>query len=248
MRIGANNTKARSARDTREGDPAYEAWKIEHQAEVDAANAADPEYQFKQAANIEAEANRQTALTKRLSGEYLAAFGNVERGRCSEEEKVAARVEFRATATDYIRTEANGKTLVDMVDRNQLHPGVVASYLLCHAILQHWSGYPDTVVPVEVEPVVIDPRTPSEKAAARYEERMTKIVVYDPLDNKGYTEFDLENKVDSKTELRLRRLMEGRIGNERYEEYMQIQDIKATQAADRASQAAEDDGLDGPSR
>ena len=87
---------------------------------------------------------------------------------------------------------------------------------------------------------MIDTRTPSEIAEAKYKSRMTEIVVYDPNTNIGYTEFDLENKVDSKTELRLRRLMEGRIGNNLYDVYLEIKDIQAQQAAEKARKAQEE--------
>jgi cysteine synthase len=73
---------------------------------------------------------------------------------------------------------------------------------------------------------------------ANYRERLTKIVVYDPIDNKPYTEFDLE-QCDSRTELRLRRLMEGRIGSSTYDTYMEIQDIKQQQAVELARKLAE---------
>lgn len=82
--------------------------------------------------------------------------------------------------------------------------------------------------------------TPTEISEAKYKARLTEIVVYDPLTNIGYSEFDLEHKVDSKTELRLRRLMEGNIGDERYTEYMNRQDYKAQQAAETNRIAADE--------
>jgi len=239
----------RRSRDSREGTPAYEQWKIERAAEIaaeQAAAASTPEAQFQATINELHAAERKEVLTGRISDVNLAKFGTVVRGRCSEEQKVLARTEFRNMATDYVRNQANGEMLCAMVDRNGLHPGNVNSYLLCHEILKLWGGYTTESDP-EPEPEVAAPTSsrikqwkPSEQADQKYAERLTKIVVYDPMTNIGYTEYDLEHKVDSKTELRLRRLMEGRIGNERYDEYMERRDIKAAQDAERDRIAAEE--------
>ena len=104
--------------------------------------------------------------------------------------------------------------------RNDLAP-TANNFGTLHRLLLQYGAYPDepvqVVTPAPVEEV--ETRTPSEIAEAKYKARMTEIVVYDPIDNKGYTEFDLENKVDAKTERRLRRLMEGKIGNNNYDTY-----------------------------
>jgi len=234
VRTGVNSTRMGSARDRREGDPAYEQWKKEYEVEQAAANAADPEFQFKQAANADAEANRQTALTKRLSHEYLSAFGTVEEGHCSEEQKAAARIQFREATPEYIRTAANGQMLCDMVDRNHLHPGAVASYLLCHALLQHWTGYPDLVVPVE-QPAPVEVIPPSDQAIIDHQNFLTEIVGTDEL-GKSWTAAELD-ALPAKEELRLRRLFEqGHRGSNLLTVRREVLDIKQQQDAERARQ------------
>ncbi len=223
------------ARDRRVNDPAYIQWQKEYAAE----QAATPEAQFQRAANAEAEANRQTVLNARLSDAYLNAFGTVNRSTFTEDQ-VPAVMDHFMSGSDYVRSRANADVLVEFILRNGLSPANIGSYTIAHSILKLWNCYVDEVAPVEVAPVVIDTRTPSEIAEAKYKSRMTEIVVYDPNTNIGYTEFDLENKVDSKTELRLRRLMEGRIGNNLYDVYLEIKDIQAQQAAEKARKAQEE--------
>jgi hypothetical protein len=106
-------------------------------------------------------------------------------------------------------------------------------------ILRNAGMIPPPLPPVVVEPAVV---IPSEAAEQKYKARVTEIVVYDPLTNIGYSEFDLEHNVDAQTELRLRRLMEGNIGNERYQEYMKRQDEKARQASETNRIAAQEMG------
>jgi hypothetical protein len=225
----------------------------EAKAAADAAEAAamqTPEAQYKASINQLFTQERNVVLHGGLSDAYLSQFkqfGTLKRGTCSESEAIAARVKFRETTPTYIRNNTNGATLVALVKRNGLLESDPVSYAVCWEICKIWGlvvdADPVEEVPVpvaEVVPVVeVDTRTPSEIAEAKYKARMTEIVVYDPIDNQGYTEFDLENKVDSKTELRLRRLTEGRIGNEQYAEYMNRKDW---QAAERARIAAEQEG------
>ena len=79
MRIGANNTTGRSARNRREGDSTFLEWQQAYQAEQDAAKAAadaaqaaveanDPVAIYAATANAEAEHNRQLVLSGVLSG------------------------------------------------------------------------------------------------------------------------------------------------------------------------------------
>jgi hypothetical protein len=99
-------------------------------------------------------------------------------------------------------------------------------------VLLHNAGF----IPAPlVAPIAPEPEQPShrEVADAKYEDRMTKIVVHDPLDNRGYTEFDLE-RVDARTELRLRRLMEGRIGSSAYDNFLNVKDAQAARDAELA--------------
>ena len=178
-------------------------------------------------------------LNARLSDAYLNAFGTVNRSTFTEDQ-VPAVMDHFMSGSDYVRSRANAHILVKFILRNGLSPANIGSYTIAHSILKLWNCYVDEVAPVEVAPVAIDTRTPSEIAEAKYKSRMTEIVVYDPNTNIGYTEFDLENKVDSKTELRLRRLMEGRIGNNLYDVYLEIKDIQAQQAAEKARKAQEE--------
>lgn len=222
------------ARDHRSG-PAYEQWKLDRQKEIEA----EPEFQFKQAANAEAEANRKGVLTTRLNDEYMATFGKIVRPPFREDLVSYAMDKFKEQ-TDYVRSRKNAIMLVEFIERNNLSPADIGSYLIAHAILKLWNCYPDEVAPVEVAPVVVDTRTPSETAEAKYKARMTEIVVYDPMDNRGYTEFDLEHKVDAKTERRLRRLMEGKHGNNLYDVYLEIKDIQHQQAIALAQKLQEE--------
>lgn len=222
------------ARDHRSG-PAYEQWLIDRQKEIEA----EPEFQFRQAANAEAEANRKGVLTTRMNEAYLSKFGTVVHPPFSEDQVPFAIEHFQAES-DYVKSRGNAAVLVDFIERNNLSPANIGSYQIAHAILKLWAAYPDEVAPIEAAPVVVDTRTPSEIAEAKYKARMTDIVVYDPFTKIGYTAFDLENKVDSRTELRLRRLMEGKHGNNLYDAYMEIQDIKHRQAAELAQKAEEE--------
>jgi hypothetical protein len=231
------------ARDHRSG-PAYDQYLLDRQAEIAAEQAAaaqTPEAQFKSAIDELHAEERNAVLNSLISDVNLAKFGTIVRSAFTEEQVDAAMEQFKAD-TDYVRSPANASVLVNFIVRNKLSAGVVGSYLLAHKILQLWAAYPDAATPAPIAaPVpapIVDPRTPSEIATANYRERMTKIVVYDPTDNKPYTEYDLE-QCDSAKERRLRRLMEGRIGNDRYDTYLEIQDIKQQQAAELARKLAE---------
>jgi hypothetical protein len=231
------------ARDHRSG-PAYDQYLLDRQAEIAAEQAAaaqTPEAQFKSAIDELHATEREAVLNSPISDENLSKFGVIDRSAFTEAQVESAMEAFKSTS-DYVRSPANAKVLVNFIVRNKLSPGVFNSYMLAHKVLQLWAAYPDATTPEPTaDPVpapAVDPRTPSEIAAAKYRVRMSKIVVYDPIDNKPYTEFDLE-QCDSKTELRLRRLMEGRIGSSTYDTYMEIQDIKAQQAAELARKLAE---------
>ncbi len=231
------------ARDHRSG-PAYEQYLIDRQAELEAEQAAaakTPEAQYKAALNELHADERNAVLSSPISDENLSKFGVIDRSAFTEAQVDSAMEAFKSTS-DYVRSPANASVLVNFIVRNKLSAGAFNSYMLAHKILQLWAAYPDATTPAPIAATVpapiVDPRTPSEIATANYRERMTKIVVYDPTDNKPYTEFDLE-QCDSAKERRLRRLMEGRIGNDRYDTYMEIQDIKAQQAADLARKLAE---------
>jgi hypothetical protein len=250
------------ARDRRVNDPAYIEWQREYQAEQDAAKiaadaaqaaadraaASTPEAQYKSAINELHTEERNAVLNGVISDVNLSKFGIIKRGRCSEEQKVAARIEFRKVATDYVRNEANGQILCAMVDRNRLHPGAVESYLLCHAICKLWGLYTDEVAPVEQpvaqpEPeVVAQPvLTRSEQAILDHQRFMEEIVGTDEL-GRQWTAFELD-QLPAKDELRLRRLFEqGHRGSNLLTTRREILDIKQQQDAERERIAAEQNG------
>jgi hypothetical protein len=236
----------RNMRDSRANDPDYIQWQREYAAEQQAAQAAaasTPEAQYQATVNQLYVEERNDVLTGTISDENLSKFGTVVRGRCSEEQTNLARTEFRQMATDYVRTPANGWALCNMVTRNGLHPGNAHSYLLCHKILQLWNGYPDATVPVEqpAQPTrysnveVVDPRStlsPSDRAVYDHQMYIDKIVGHDEM-GKGWTEAELD-QLDSKSELRLRRLFEqGHRGSNLLTLRREILDIKAQQDAER---------------
>jgi hypothetical protein len=250
------------ARDRRVNDPDFIAWQKEYQAEQDAAKAAadaaqavsdaaaaqTPEAQYKAAINELHAEERNAILNGVISDINLAKFGTIVRGRCSEEQKVAARIEFRKVATDYVRNEANGTILCSMVDRNRLHPGAVESYLLCHAICKLWGLYTDEAAPVEQpvaqpEPEVIaqPALTRSEQAIVDHQRFMEEVVGTDEL-GRQWTAFELD-QLPAKDELRLRRLFEqGHRGSNLLTARREILDTKQIQDAERARIAAEQNG------
>ncbi|HXM59441.1 MAG TPA: hypothetical protein VN950_01205 [Terriglobales bacterium] len=267
----------RRTRDANRG-PAYEEWVAERAKEIqeeqrqrDAAAAAD---EAAEAARIEADPilSYQKSTNELYAGEqnivlhgvvderYLAKFGTIKRGRCSEEQKVTARTQFRQTATDYVRNNTNGATLCAMVARNGLNEGAVESYLLCHEILKIWAGYVDADPVEQPQPVretqVEEPAqpvlTPSEQAAQLRHDYLFKIVAVDPRDpSKSFSESDLD-KLPAEEARYIRRYAEkGNTGNNIFDLRMESLDAKFARDQEIArrgevQQAAEDDGLDGP--
>jgi hypothetical protein len=247
------------ARDRREGTAAYEAWKIDRQAELDtekaaadaaqAAAAQTPEERYKAATNQLFSEERNVVLNGIIIDSYLAQFGTIKRGRCSEEQKVAARMQFRQTVTDYVRNNTNGATLVAMVDRNNLHPGAVESYLLCHELCKLWSAYVDAdpveeapapvaeVVPVEVVPVL----SRSEQAILDHHAYVNDVVGTDEM-GRQWTEEAIDRELSAKDGLRLRRLFEqGHRGSNLLTVRREILDIKQQQDAERNRMAQEEE-------
>jgi cytosine/adenosine deaminase-related metal-dependent hydrolase len=95
-----------SARDHHANDPDYIQWQKEYEAEQKAAQAADPEFQFKQAANAAAEANRHGVLTMPMNEAYLATFGTIVRPPF-DESKVAYFNQSNASAIDTLYRAAD---------------------------------------------------------------------------------------------------------------------------------------------
>src|ERR1700678_1140009 len=140
-------------RDHRSG-PAFETWKIERQAEIDAEKAAqeaaaanDPAAIYAATANAEAQHNRQLVLSGVLSDEYLSSFGTIVRQPFTEAQVEIAMAEFMAQTPDYVKTKVNAKVLIEFLYRNNISPAACSSYRIGHAILKLWALYPDEVVP-----------------------------------------------------------------------------------------------------
>jgi hypothetical protein len=230
------------ARDRREGTPAYEEWKASRQLEIEEeqrqreaaqaeADAQNPELQFKRSMDAEAQAIRELILTGYVPDSILPGVTRIGGRKVLEEPAIRNWKYFAESTASFHYYMA--RPLLNAAERSDLAP-VAPNYLALHNLMLQYSAYPEPPAqPVVTETQMVqEPQqvlTPSEIAEAKYKARMTDIVVYDPIDNKGYTEFDLENKVDSKTELRLRRLIEGKIGNEHYAEYMNRKDWQATE-------------------
>jgi hypothetical protein len=199
-----------------------------------------PEEQYKAVTNQLFAGEQNVVLNGVINEAYLSQFGTVKRGRCSQGQKVAARTEFRRVATDYVRNDVNGAILCAMVARNGLHEGAVESYLLCHAVLKTWSGYPAVVeapAPVaEVAPVVeVDTRTPSEKFMVDQVNLDTVIAIVDGVEiSERYL-----NSLPSRDELKIRRKLEkGHAGDSTFDTFLEIKDIQFERDADIARRAA----------
>jgi hypothetical protein len=212
---------------------------------ADRAAAQTPEAQYKASVNQLFSEERNVVLNGVIIDSYLAQFGTVERGRCSEEQKVAARIEFRKTATDYVRNDKNGEILCAMVDRNGLHPGKLSSYLICHEVLKTWSGYPEVVeapAPVsEVVPVVeVGPvLSRSEQMVLDHHAYVNDVVGVDEA-GREWREVELD-QLPAKDALRLRRLFEkGHRGSSLLDTYHEIKDIQQARDVEIARRGAEE--------
>jgi hypothetical protein len=243
------------ARDSyeRHRSPAYAEWEADRAKEIADAKAqqeaaeaariaADPVLQFQKSTNELYATEQQAVLHGVVNEIYLASFGHYRKGTCSEEEKVAARTKFRETATDYIRNKTNGATLCAMVSRNNLHPGDVESYLVCHEILKLWGGYVDAD-PIEEAPVPTEEVAPvltrSEQMVINHQKFMTDIVVVDELGTQ-WTAAMLD-KLPAKEELRLRRLGEkGHRGDSLMDQFYEVKDIQQARDLENARLAPED--------
>jgi hypothetical protein len=189
---------------------------------------ADPVLSFQRSADTEAEQTREVVLHGVLSDEYLSKFGTIVREPFTEGQVETALEQFKNSPSDFIRTKANAAVITEFLWRNNISPAVCSSYKMAHEILKLWNGYPDEVAP---QPVVAEAQ-PTQPATKRYgdvrarDEYLRKVVVVDPIDGKKYTESDL-SRAESKTELRLRRIMEGKIGNNLYDEFIETQNQNA---------------------
>jgi hypothetical protein len=228
-----------SARDHHANDPDYIQWQKEYEAEQKAAQAADPEFQFKQAANAEAEAKRKGVLTTPLNEAYLATFGTIVRPPY-DESKVEYFMDRFKNESDYVRSRGNAIVLVDFLDRNNLSPASLESFKLAHAILKLWAAYPDEVTPVEVEQQPAQSvLSRSDQAIVEHQNYIELIVGTDEY-GKSWTAAELD-RLPAKDELRLRRLFEkGHRGSNLYDVYREIKDIQQQQEVERNRIAAEE--------
>jgi hypothetical protein len=246
-------------RNRRVNDPVYEEYLADRAKEEAAEKAAqetaaaqDPTVMYQQVANQEAEASRQSVLSGVLNDEYLSQFGTIVRQPFNESQVEVAMDQFMAETPDYVQTRANAKVLTEFLWRNNISPAACGSYRLTHAILRLWNGYPDLEKPVaqpKVLEVAAEPvLTPSERAAKKYHDDHTIIVVTDPDTGRQFTEYDL-SQLNAVAERRLRRIAEkGTSFGSVYEGFLDVKDVQFARDQDIANRAAEeDDGLDGPS-
>jgi hypothetical protein len=242
----------RRSRDNNRG-PAFEQWRSERQAEIDAEKAAqdaaaaqNPTAIYAATANAEAEATRQLVLTGRLSDTYMSGFGTIVRQPFTEAQVDTAMSRFMADTADYVKTKANAKVLIEFLYRNNISPAACSSYRIGHAILKLWAAYPDLEKPVAqiTQPapkVVAEPvLTPSEAAAKKYHDDRTIIVVTDPATGQQFTEFDL-SRLNAVEERRLRRIAEkGNSFGSVYEGFLDVKDAQFARDQEIARRAAEE--------
>ena len=240
-------------RDHRSG-PAFEQWKIERQAEIDAEKAAqdaaaaqNPAAIYAATANAEAEATRQLVLTGRLSDTYMSGFGTIVRQPFTEAQVDTAMAQFMSEVSDYVKTRANAKVLTEFLYRNNISPAACSSYRIGHTILTLWAAYPDAEKPVAQQPVpqtVEEPAqsvlTPSEQAVIDHQIYCEKIIGHDES-GKGWT-MQMVDALPSKEMLRLLRLFEqGHRGSNLLTVRREVLDIKAQQEAERNRIAQEEE-------
>lgn len=225
----------RATRDRRVNDPIYLQYlddlakeQAAIKAEQDALADQTPEAMYERAADAEA----QTILELLRTGYVPESVLPVERinGRSVvQSAKINNFKWFAENEPNFERWMA--EQLIDCAFRNDIVP-VAPNYKKLHELMLQCSAYEEPAQPV-AQPEVEKPEqvlTPSQLAEQHYMQRRTNIVVHDPVSGKDFTEYDLEHNVDSKTELRLRRLMEGRIGNEQYDEFLSRKDWQAAEA------------------
>ncbi len=231
-------------RDRRVTDPTYIEYQRNRQAELteeqcqrDAAAAQDPVTMAQTAMTQTALATRDAIRTQRLSQDFLP--GERINGRKINEDVAISNFKLFATTQPGFKKDIHGRQLLDMMEFQDLAP-LVENYKALFALMTEYAVFvePERVSASATEGVAEPVLTPSQQAERNYIRRRTDLVVHDPVTGRNFTEFDLEHEVDSKTELRLRRLMEGRIGNERYAEFLNIKDWQAKLQAETAAKAA----------
>jgi hypothetical protein len=234
------------ARDHRSG-PAFEAWKIERQAEIDAEKAAqdaaaanDPVAIYAATANAEAQAIRELVLTVYVPDSILPGVERIGGMKVIEEPAIRNWKHFADTCSTFQRWMA--RPLLDAAERSDIAP-IASNYLALHNLMLQYSAYPEppaqpVVTETQVEVPVL---TPSEQAVIDHQRYLEEIVGIDELGTQ-YTEAMLD-ELPSKQALRLRRLFEsGHRGSNLLTVRREILDIKQVQDAERERIAAEQEG------
>jgi hypothetical protein len=241
-----------NARDHRANDRIYQEYLADKaredaaaKAAADAAQAAadaqNPELQFKRAADAEA----QTVLELLCTGYVPESVLPVERingRRVVESAKINNFKWFVENTPTLERWMA--EQLIDAAFRSEIVP-VAPNYLALHNLMLQYSAYEEPVQEVaQPEPeVVAEVLTPSERAAKKYSDDRTIVVVTDPATGQQFTEHML-SQLSAVEERRLRRIAEkGTSFGSVYEGYLDVKDTQfardqeiARRAADEAAQ------------
>ena len=142
----------------RQLSPAYIEWQraraleIEQEKEAQAAAEqaainANPTLSAQRSMDELAIAEQGIALNVPLTDEYLAQFGTVQRGPCTDDELEAAISYFKRSTKEYVHTQKNFDAIAEFIERNDLNFGRLDSYKLAYAVLTHWGAFPDTERP-----------------------------------------------------------------------------------------------------
>jgi hypothetical protein len=242
-----------NARDHRSNDPIYleyladlakeqAAIKAEQDALAAADEAADPELQFKRAADAEA----QTVLELLKTGFVPESILPIERlnGRViANEQAMINNWRFFAENTPSFKPDYMGRPLLDAAFRSQIIPTAPA-YTALHNLMLQYGAYPEppaqpvvTETVVEVPPVL----SRSEQAVIDHQRYCDEIIGHDES-GKGWTMQEVD-ALPSKEMLRLLRLFEqGHRGSNLLTIRREILDLKQQQDAERERIAAEQNG------
>jgi|HubBroStandDraft_2_1064218.scaffolds.fasta_scaffold397327_1 hypothetical protein len=240
-----------NARDHRSNDPIYleyladlakeqAAIKAEQDALAAADEAADPELQFKRAADAEA----QTVLELLKTGFVPESILPIERlnGRViANEQAMINNWRFFAENTPSFKPDYMGRPLLDAAFRSQIIPTAPA-YTALHNLMLQYGAYPEPPAQVAVtEPEIVEPvLTPSERAAKKYSDDRTIVVVTDPATGQQFTEHML-SQLSAVEERRLRRIAEkGTSFGSAYEGYLDVKDTQHARDQEIARRAAEE--------
>ena len=142
----------------RQLSPAYIEWQraraleIEQEKEAQAAAEqaainANPTLSAQRSMDELAIAEQGIALNVPLTDEYLAQFGTVQRGPCTDNELEAPISYFKRSTKEYVHTQKNFDAIAEFIERNALNFGRLDSYRLAYAVLTHWGAFPDTERP-----------------------------------------------------------------------------------------------------